>query len=136
MLLHYAVPNIRDACKMVADRTIGKATKQELNLPQATKAYGSPTSIAVSTDGFWMKRGHTSLFGTGAVIGVRSEKYENYVNNHRSECSASHERSSGKIEVTHTLEIFERSVKKQTEGFGTSQQRTTRIWNLTGKVID
>lgn len=130
---------------MVADRTIEKAAKQELKLTQATKAYENPTSIAVSTDGFWMKRGHMPLFGIGAVIGVRtgqlidcviksvhckvckfwetkkcSEEFGDFVNNHWLESSASQERSSGKIEVTGALEIFERSVKKQTEGFNAS----------------
>ncbi|KAE8741785.1 hypothetical protein FOCC_FOCC012693 [Frankliniella occidentalis] len=120
----------------VAERCMMKAAEEEKSETVWKKVFQNPQYVSISNDGSWMKRGFTSLFGIVAVIGQLSGKvidiiiksayckvceamekkegtaeYEEYVNEHWFECAANHEGSSGKMEVTGTVQMFERSVE-------------------------
>ncbi|XP_076248018.1 uncharacterized protein LOC143187664 [Calliopsis andreniformis] len=92
--------------------------------------------VTVSGDGTWRKRGFSSLFGVATVIGnltgkvidivvksayckvcevwekkIGTNEYEEWLDQHVTECKANHEGSAGKMEVSAIVEIFQRSQK-------------------------
>jgi len=124
-----ACNKIRDSCRKISEISMNKAAKEEKNLTIAANNYLNPSSVGVSSDGSWMKRGFTSLHGIVGVIGLKSgkvldcviksaccksceyweskageepEAYDEYVNNHYPVCNANYEGTSGGTEVSRT----------------------------------
>ena len=95
-------------------------------------------NVAVSVDGTWQKRGHSSKIGVVFVISVRtgeildyevlsqvchscvahrqsdkdSDEYKKWKENHDPVCQINHEGSSGSMEADGTEKIFARSIEK------------------------
>ena len=95
-----------------------------------------PNELSVSGDETWAKRGFSSMIGVLVLIGKHNNKivdllvkssackacemakakyniveFEMWSNEHKNECTANHEGSSGKMELHGILELFERSEK-------------------------
>lgn len=131
--LYYAsLENIYSGAKAVWELCAKKAVKEE----KAKNAeHGNPeTDISVSGDGTWKKRGYSSLFGITTLIGKYSskvvdlvvkssychackwwqsksgtEEYDDWFEEHSSECTANHDGSAGKMEVDAIKDMFRRS---------------------------
>ncbi|XP_065051289.1 uncharacterized protein LOC135680963 [Rhopilema esculentum] len=95
--------------------------------------------VAVTVDGTWQKRGHSSRVGVVFVISVRTgqvldyvikslfcheckshekddkdtAKYKNWHQKHVGHCHINHEGASGNMEVDGAVEIFTRSIEKR-----------------------
>lgn len=131
--LYYAVNSkIHKASKICFDVVTKKAVKEEIDM---NKEAGNEAKIlTVSGDGTWMKRGFTSLIGVFSIIGkftgkiidlqvksafcqtcninksrLNAVEFSMWYEEHKLECSANHEGSSGKMETDAAVEIFKRS---------------------------
>ena len=127
---------IRNAVQSTADIVMNKAALEELKETREKKIFEDENGIAASGDGSWMKRGFTSLYGIVAMIGHESGKvidviiksayckvcelmekkvgtaeYDDYINEHWPDCKANHDGSSGMMEGTGTVQLFQRSVE-------------------------
>lgn len=125
--------HISVAVSAVADSILKKAGEEEREM---TRNHGLPEDhLAVSGDGSWSKRGFSSLVGLSSVIGKYTNKVLDvfissktckacemkkatvdkasfdiwYDSEHKDECTANYEGSSGGMEVQGMLEIFKRS---------------------------
>ncbi|XP_065056243.1 uncharacterized protein LOC135684535 [Rhopilema esculentum] len=137
------------ACKSVkiAEKVMSEAAEQHFKIVEEEE----PTKIevmqdgkkiakvAVTVDGTWQKRGHSSRVGVVFVISVRTgqvldyvikslfcheckshekdgkdtAKYKNWHQKHVGHCHINHEGSSGNMEVDGAIEIFTRSIEKR-----------------------
>lgn len=127
---------ICEASSTVADYCMRKAANEEKKATHSLTANKDPEDITISIDGSWMKRGFTSLFGIVAAIGEKTgkvidltvksmfckacemwekrfgtEEYMEFIDTHWPNCSANFEGSSGGMEVSGALEIFNRSLE-------------------------
>lgn len=125
------VDEINEASTQVAEESMKQAAVEE------AEAAGK-TNITVSGDGTWQKRGFSSLFGVVTLIGLLTGKvidflvlslvckicdaykgekkgpdYEEWLEEHSSNCTKNHEGSSGKMEVDGMVQLFKRSVKER-----------------------
>lgn len=126
--------NVKIAVKAVADICLKKAGVEE---KQKNKEQNLPEDkLTVSGDGTWCKRGFSSLIGVCTVIGKYTGKVMDYfvsskvcktcetmqkklnsadfdiwfASEHKEECSANYEGSSGGMEVQGMIEIFKNSI--------------------------
>ncbi|KAE8746814.1 hypothetical protein FOCC_FOCC006449 [Frankliniella occidentalis] len=125
------IGDINEASTKVAEESMKQAAVQEAT------ATGKQ-NITVSGDGSWQKRGFSSLFGVVTLIGLLSGKvidflvlslickicdaykgeksgpeYEEWLEEHSSECTKNHQGSSGKMEVDGMVQLFQRSEEKR-----------------------
>ena len=108
------------------------------NAAEELKEKEDSTDIAASFDGSWQKPGHASLNGIVSAVSVTigkvldlevkskrckgcethenmdksSEKYLNWKLEHSFECGTNHVCSSGSMEVSGTMAMYQRSVQK------------------------
>jgi len=122
--------------KEAANRLIDKTLEEEPDNIETNENREMIASVAVSVDGTWQKRGHTSKIGCVFVISVKSGEVLDYVvkslvcqtcvtskkklsanefstwyDTHKDECMINHEGSSDKMESDGAKEIFTRSIK-------------------------
>lgn len=122
-----AVKQLQRCSGSVAEKSMNSAAYEEVEL------MGS-SCIDVSGDGTWKTRGHTSRIGVCTVIGDKTGKvidtevlssfckscdvwkrrkgtieFNKWQENHEKECLTNHHGSSGKMELTGMVRIFERS---------------------------
>ena len=129
------VSAIQEATKYVADVSMSKAAEEVKALydPDDNGAY----SIAVSGDGTWRKRGYTSSRGVVSVLALTSgkvldkevmskecfacmhnqrmkseEEFTEWWEDHKNECHANFQGSSGAMDSEGCVRIFKRSVEK------------------------
>ena len=129
------VKHLHEAAKTVFDILCKKAVEEE---KEKNEENGRPaSSLKVSGDGSWKKRGFSSLFGVTTLIGYYSGKvidivvkgsycqactywenkkdnddYELWLEDHADECSINHHGSAGKMEVLSMVEMFSKSEDK------------------------
>lgn len=120
---------VMSAYRLAADDSMKKAAKQVKQID----VVDGLSCARVSFDGIWQKRGHASLHGVVTAMSgdkiidlvVKSKRcygcrmwegkkgtkeYDNWLANHC--CSINHEISSGAMESSGAVSIFERSIKK------------------------
>lgn len=126
------VNNIKIAAEAVTKIVFEKAVSEEIKM---NEEQGHPANeLSISGDGSWAKRGFSSLLGLVSIIGKYSNKildvvvkskicqgcsnwvgkkntdeYALWYEDHKDDCDANHEGSSGKMEVDGIVEIFQRS---------------------------
>lgn len=126
---------LADSCKSVAEKVKKAAVEEELQLTKEES--GSDRNwLAVSGDGSWKKRGHTSRVGVVTLIGQKTSKildttvrstyckecewwdkhleddpvaYQEWIERHALQCLATHQGSAGAMEVEGMKDIFRRS---------------------------
>eukprot|EP00794_Sanderia_malayensis_P001550 gene1550-1713_t len=102
-------------------------------------------NVAVTVDGTWQRRGHSSKNGVVFVISVRtgevldyvvktkycqeciyhekdnknSESYQDWVKEHNSKCSMNHQGSSDSMEMASAIDMFLRSMETRSLKYGT-----------------
>ncbi|KAK3933236.1 Large tegument protein deneddylase [Frankliniella fusca] len=126
-----AIDSISEASTKVAEDSMTQAAAEEAT------ATGKQ-NITVSGDGSWQKRGFSSLFGVVTLIGLLTGKvidflvlsllckvcdaykgekegpeFEEWQEQHASECTKNHEGSSGKMEVDGMVQLFKRSEERR-----------------------
>lgn len=128
--------NVYIASQAVYELVTKSAIKEEKE--KTLQSENSDQHLTVSGDGFWKKRGFSSLFGVTTLVGkytnkiidliVKSsyckmcetwekkiydkEEYEEWLTNHEKDCAINHKGSAGKMEVDVVKEMFERSITK------------------------
>ena len=124
------VKAVRDATESVAKESMSKAANdvKEFYEPSEEGLY----DIAVSGDGTWRKRGFSSSYGVVTVLSTvtgkaamskecrqcmqwrgkeRSAEFHEWWDGHQHECHANFEGSSGSMDASGILNIFQRSVE-------------------------
>eukprot|EP00112_Aurelia_sp_Birch-Aquarium-sp1_P021080 Seg5580.2 transcript_id=Seg5580.2/GoldUCD/mRNA.D3Y31 product="hypothetical protein" protein_id=Seg5580.2/GoldUCD/D3Y31 len=103
------------------------------------KAGNTIASVAVTVDGTWQKRGHTSKIGVVFILSVRtgevldykvlshvchaciapkhlekdSDEYKTWFDEHKSHCQINHTGSSGNMETRGAIDLFSDSIDKR-----------------------
>ena len=112
----------------------------DTDIENCKKDVGKAVPVGVTVDGTWQKRyGFNSLLGVVIIISVdtgevldyeikskhcfeyrypskwdkNSEKYQTWYNQHESECSVNHLKSSESMEKVATMKMFLRSLEKK-----------------------
>lgn len=131
------IEQMHGCVKTVAEKLFSKAVKEEIAETCKKQNVENTLELTVSGDGTWKKRGFTSLYGVSSLIGYYSGKildlvvksayckacefwakktntveYEEWAEAHKSECSANHSGSSGKMEVDSIVQMFQQSEQK------------------------
>ena len=138
---------IENALKVQADDKMNDAAARLLKITKAEEPSKvirleggqEVAQVAVTVDGTWQKRGHSSKIGVVFIISVRtgevvdyevlsqvchecihygkldrqSPEYKKWEANHSDACSINHEGSSGSMEVKGTVMAFRRSIEKR-----------------------
>lgn len=130
-----SVNAIKIATDSVAELVLKKAGDEEKRRTKEKSIDGKDNELSVSGDGTWAKRGFSSLIGVSTLIGkyfgkildffvsskycqkctqMRKEKSKLefdvwYEAEHQDECCRNHEGSSGAMEVTGMVTMFQRS---------------------------
>lgn len=140
-MMDFPPPIKQTTYNLIVDRLLGcLMSVAEESMSQAAdeeKALEKSNEIAVSCDGSWLTRGHTSQHGVSTVIGVKSGKvldtevlslsckscqfwknkkntveYAEWMEKHEGKCNINHTGTSGSMEAEGMKSIFMRSEKK------------------------
>ena len=131
--------------KEAADRTIKNCLVMTPDLVDVEPDGTQVARVAVTLDGTWQKRGHSSKHGVVFLIAVdsrevldycvktiychestihqnddkNSEKYKDWYVNHKNSCSINHHGSSGAMEARASVEMFLRSIETRNQKYMT-----------------
>ena len=147
-IAHHAVKITEKIMLESAERLIKVVEREDQTKIEVIEGGKKVAKVAVTVDGTWQKRGHSSRIGVVFVIAVRtgevldyslkslschecqshehdhkdSDQYKKWLQKHRDYCHINHEGSSGSIEVAGANKIFTRSIEtralKYTEFIG------------------
>ncbi|XP_062518896.1 uncharacterized protein LOC134194016 [Corticium candelabrum] len=147
------VTALRNAAKEEAVESMKKAVDDIRHFHEEN--VDGTISIGVSGDGTWRKRGYSSFHGVGTVISIVSgklvdlsvkssycracavckkkegtEEYKEWLTKHSPDCHKNYSGSSGGMEVSSMIDIFQRSVAtrnaKYTEYLGDGDSKTIK----------
>ena len=131
-----SVETAKNVMQNAADRLISLTESEEPDNIEEEDGY-KIAKVAISVDGTWQRRGHSSKIGVVFVISIRtgevldyevlsmicgeckarekidqeSDIYKEWWNKHKNNCSINFEGSSGEMETKGAIKIFLRSIK-------------------------
>ena len=133
------VEQAEDKMNAAASRLRGIIETEEPENITIDEAGNTIASVAVTVDGTWQKRGHTSKIGVVFILSVRtgevldykvlshvchaciahrhldrdSDDYKTWFKEHRSQCQINHTGSSGHMETKGAIDLFSDSIDKR-----------------------